>query len=124
MAPLVHDGSITEPQAAAIGEVWKAFSSFFSFTPETHRVRLLGVLLPTIAMLLSNTQSSTPVISQTVSQLLLYATSSPAAFKEAATNLDPSARELLEQSIRRAVGSTALTPTQNPAKPQISLRSF
>lgn len=36
MAPLVSDGSITEPHAAAIGEVWKAFSAFFASVPEDH----------------------------------------------------------------------------------------
>jgi hypothetical protein len=36
MAPLVNDGSISEPHAAAIGEVWKAFSAFFASVPEDH----------------------------------------------------------------------------------------
>ncbi|KAJ7472591.1 clathrin-coated vesicle protein [Mycena latifolia] len=126
MAPLVSDGSITEPHAAAVGEVWKAFSAFFSSVPEDQKTRLLGVFLPTITLLLSNPQAAaTPVVSQSVRELLTYATSSPAAFKEAAGKLDPATRELLEQSVRRAVGggNTANT-TQNAAKPQISLRSF
>ncbi|KAJ6577043.1 clathrin-coated vesicle protein [Mycena vulgaris] len=126
MAPLVSDGSITEPHAAAIGEVWKAFSAFFAAVPEDHRTRLLGVLLPTITLLLSNPQASaTPVVSQSVRELLTYATSSPAAFKEAAGKLDPATRELLETSVRRAVGGAgATTASQNAAKPQISLRAF
>lgn len=88
--------------------------------------RLLGVLLPTITLLLSNPQAAaTPVISQSVRELLMYATSSPAAFKEAAGKLDPPTKELLEQSVRRAVGGgSASTAAQNSAKPQISLRSF
>ncbi|KAF8916460.1 clathrin-coated vesicle protein [Mucidula mucida] len=36
MAPLVNDGSITESHAAAIGEVWKAFSAFFVSVAEDH----------------------------------------------------------------------------------------
>ncbi|KAG6906802.1 hypothetical protein DXG01_012050 [Tephrocybe rancida] len=125
VAPLVHDGSITEPQVTAVGEVWKAFSAFFSSTPEPHRVRLLGVLLPTIALLLPSSQAPmAPVVSQTVSQLLQYATSSPAAFKDAAAQFDSNTRELLEQSIRRAVGGTTSMAGQSAAKPQISLRSF
>jgi len=126
MAPLVSDGSITEPHAAAIGEVWKAFSAFFAAVPEDHRTRLLGVLLPTITLLLSNPQAAaTPVMSQSIRELLTYATSSPAAFKEAAGKLDHGTRELLEQSVRRAVGGGAAAPaSQNAAKPQISLRSF
>ncbi|KAJ7168806.1 clathrin-coated vesicle protein [Mycena filopes] len=126
VAPLVSDGSITEPHAAAVGEVWKAFSAFFGSVPEDHRTRLLGVLLPTITLLLSNPQAATtPVTSQGVKELLGYATSSPAAFKEAAGKLDPATRELLEQSVRRAVGGgNQTTASQNSAKPQISLRSF
>ncbi|KAF7337120.1 Clathrin-coated vesicle protein [Mycena venus] len=126
MAPLVSDGSITEPHAAAIGEVWKAFSAFFASVSEAYRTRLLGVLLPTITLLLTNPQAAaTPVTAQGVKELLTYATSSPAAFKEAAGKLDPATRELLEQSVRRAVGAGSQTTTsQTTAKPQISLRSF
>ncbi|KAF8206326.1 armadillo-type protein [Mycena galopus ATCC 62051] len=126
MAPLVSDGSITDPHAAAIGEVWKAFSAFFSSVPEAHRTRLLGVLLPTITLLLTNPQAAaTPVTAQSIKELLTYATSSPAAFKEAALKLDPATRELLEQSVRRAMGAgSQSSATQSSAKPQISLRSF
>lgn len=37
MAPLVNDASISEPQVTAVGEVWKAFSAFFSSVPDNHR---------------------------------------------------------------------------------------
>lgn len=126
MAPLVNDGSITESHAAAIGEVWKAFSSFFASVAEEHRSRLLGVILPTITLLLTNTQTPpSPIVTQSVAQLLSYATSSPVAFKDAAGKLEPSSRELLEQSVRRAIGGSATsTIGGNAAKPQISLRSF
>ncbi|KAJ6450153.1 clathrin-coated vesicle protein [Mycena sanguinolenta] len=126
MAPLVSDGSITEPHAAAIGEVWKAFSAFFASVSEAHRTRLLGILLPTITLLLTNPQAAaTSVTAPSVKELLAYATSSPAAFKEAAAKLDPATREVLEQSVRRAVsaGSQA-SAAPGTAKPQISLRSF
>lgn len=36
MAPLVNDGSVSETQVAAIGEVWKAFSAFFASVAEDH----------------------------------------------------------------------------------------
>ncbi|KAF8998676.1 armadillo-type protein [Cyathus striatus] len=125
MSPLVHDGSITEAHVTAIGEVWKALSGFFSSVGEDHRARVLGVLLPTISLLLLSPQvPSTPLNTQTVTQLLSFATTSPAAFKEAAEKLDPSTRELLEHSIRRAVGGTATAASQPASKPQISLRSF
>ena len=45
MAPLVHEGSITEPQAAAIGEIWKAFSIFFSTVSEDLRECFLSLFL-------------------------------------------------------------------------------
>ncbi|KAF8727621.1 hypothetical protein AX14_007205 [Amanita brunnescens Koide BX004] len=123
-APLINDGNISEARTAAVGEVWKAFSAFFSSIPENQRTRALCVLLPTMSLLLSDQPSTTdPVRSQTVAQLLSYATSSPSAFKEAASKLDQSKRELLEQSIRRAIGSNASGGSAT-AKPQISLRSF
>ncbi|TFK38873.1 clathrin-coated vesicle protein [Crucibulum laeve] len=125
MSPLVHDGSVSDSQVAAIGEVWKAFSALFTSIPEDKRSRLLGVLLPTISLLLNASQAApTPVQSQTVSQLLSYATTSPTSFKEAAGKLDNQVRELLEQCIRRAVGGTTTSTAQAAAKPQISLRSF
>jgi len=37
MAPLVNDGNIGEARIAAVGEVWKAFSLFFSSIPENQR---------------------------------------------------------------------------------------
>ena len=78
-----------------------------------------------MSLLLSNQQLSAtdPVRSQTATQLLSYATSSPVAFKEAASKLDQSQCDLLEQSIRRAIGSNASTASAS-TKPQISLRSF
>ncbi|KAJ7211147.1 hypothetical protein GGX14DRAFT_623566 [Mycena pura] len=94
MAPLVNNGSISEPHAVAIGEVWKAFSALFASVAEDYKARLLGVFLPTITLLLSNPQ--TAVTNQSVRELLMYALASPAAFKEAAGKLDPTMRELLE----------------------------
>lgn len=41
VAPLVHDGSVTEPQALAIAEVWKAFSGLFFSIPDDKRKALL-----------------------------------------------------------------------------------
>ena len=99
--------------------------------------RLLGVLLPTISLLLSSNSSSPPpptmsttatsISTQTTAQLLSFATTSPSAFKEAAGKLDASTRELLEHSIRRAMsgaGAGGVGGTGQVVKPQISLRSF
>lgn len=155
MAPAVHDCSIIESHAAALGEVWRAFSALFSITLEEHReffflqfflildhfqmwlivffvgARLLGVLLPTISLVLSTNPApttATSITTQTTAQLLSFATTSPSAFKEAAGKLDTSTRELLEHSIRRAMGGGAdglgVGGTGQATKPQISLRSF
>jgi len=98
--------------------------------------RLLGVLLPTISLLLSNGPSPPPpaisttatsITTQTTAQLLSFATTSPGAFKEAAGKLDISMRELLENSIRRAMGGAGaggFGAGGAGQKPQISLRSF
>ena len=86
------------------------------------------MLLPTISLLLvpnsTNQALADSVIAQTVAQLLSFATTSPAAFKEAAAMVDPATHELLEQSIRRAVGGRMGANNMTQAKPQISLRSF
>lgn len=37
IAPLVHDGSVGEVQAASITEVWKAFSAFYFSVQEANR---------------------------------------------------------------------------------------
>jgi len=126
MAPLVADGTISEAQSAAVGEVWKAYAAIFLSVAEEHRDRLLGIFLPTIALMLARGESSSPppLYSQSVAQLLMFATTSPAAFKEAAAQLDPPIRELLELSIRRAIGNASPAAPQSSAKPQISLRSF
>ncbi|CAK5273821.1 unnamed protein product [Mycena citricolor] len=131
IAPMVMDGSVTETHVAAIGEVWKAFSAYYASVPEELKPRLLGVLLPTMTLLLSSPQS--PVAASTVKELLGYASASPAAFKDAAAKLDPAVRDVLENAIRKAVvGGTGLAGSGNAAakgsgasgKPQISLRSF
>ncbi|KAJ2921172.1 hypothetical protein H1R20_g15918, partial [Candolleomyces eurysporus] len=128
MTPYVHEQKLTEVQLAAIGEIWKAFAAFFGATPDDFKPRALGVLLPTIALLLTtNPPAQGPGASlstQTIAQLLSFATASPAAFKDAAAKLEPPVREMLEQSIRKAVGGSAAAAQQPAAKPQISLRSF
>ncbi|EDR02958.1 uncharacterized protein LACBIDRAFT_307872 [Laccaria bicolor S238N-H82] len=121
MAPQAHEGSITEPQAAAIiGETCKAFS--ISSTLCT----CLGCLIT--LLLVSNGAStqalSAPISTQAMTQLLTYAMASRAGFEEAAGKLDPAMRELLEKSIRRALGGVQGTQAQQAVKSQISLRSF
>lgn len=86
---------------------------------------MLGVLLPTIALLLDPSKTApSPIHSLAVTQLLSFATTAPAAFKEATGKMDAAAKETLELSVRQALGANAASTTQPAAKPQISLRSF
>jgi HEAT repeat-containing protein 5 len=143
MIPFVDDTSLSEQHLAAVSEIWKAFAVLFASVPDDQRefldpcisnsseqshsgTRILGILLPTIVLLLRPSEASpTTLHAQSVSQLLSFATSSPASFKEATGKLDPPARERLEQSIRKAVGNTMSSAGgHNAPKPQISLRSF
>ena len=71
--------------------------------------------------------TASSITTQTTTQLLSFATTSPSAFKEAAGKLDAGTRELLEHSIRRAMagaGAGGVGGTGQVVKPQISLRSF
>ena len=87
--------------------------------------RLLGVLIPAIGLLLDPTSPDPPTIhSLAVAQLLSLATASPVAFKEATAKLDATAKDILESSIRQAIGSNGASAGQSSSKPQISLRSF
>lgn len=86
---------------------------------------MLGVLLPTMALLLDPSRSMPSTIhTQTVTHVLALATSSPAAFKEATGKMDQAARETLETSVRQAIGGAGSAASQQSAKPQISLRAF
>ncbi|KAG2133962.1 armadillo-type protein [Suillus cothurnatus] len=124
MVPQVDNGTMSEQQAISIDEIWKTFATLVSLAKEEQRSRLFSVLLPTITLLLRPSQIPPSTIhSSAIAHLLSLAASSPASFKEATTQLDPSEREVLEMSIRKAVEG-AMGPVQQSMKPQISLRSF
>ena len=61
---------------------------------------------------------------QGITHLLSYATLAPVAFKEATGTLPNTMRDILELSIRQAVGGVGGGRQAQAAKPQISLRSF
>jgi len=132
LRPLARFGKHSLLSTPLPQRIFVSSSARLAFNPraELHFVgsRLLGVLLPTILLLLAPDPASQPlassVIAQTVAQLLSFATTSPSAFKEAAAMLDAPGRELLEQSIRRAVGGSTSMQNATSTKPQISLRSF
>jgi hypothetical protein len=90
-------------------------------------VRVLEILLPTLTLLLdpSSTPPS-PLHTQALNQLLIFASMSPVPFKEATAKLGQTTREQLESSVRIALSnkSSGTTGLQQASKPQISLRSF
>ena len=84
----------------------------------------MGVLLPTMAMALEPTATPLPSLhGQTIKEILVFATTSPLSFKEATGKLNPETREVLEASVRLALGGNKAA-NQDAHKPQISLRSF
>ncbi|KAI5117719.1 hypothetical protein M0805_001805 [Coniferiporia weirii] len=125
VAAYADDPPSQEAHVKGIDEILKAFSAFFISTPEKFRARTLGVLLPTLALLLDPSKSApSSVHALAVAQLLQMATTSPIAFKEATAKMEQDAKELLEVSVRQALGAGAPSAGQSAAKPQISLRSF
>lgn len=86
----------------------------------------MGVILPILILLLDPTETpSNAVHSMVMSYVLGYATSASLAFKEVTTKLDVREREVLEASVRNAVGGLSDKSTAPTAvKRQISLRTF
>ncbi|KAF8333580.1 ARM repeat-containing protein [Cantharellus anzutake] len=111
-------------------ESFKALASLFGSFPEELRPKALGVFLPVLILLLDPDRRPSNILhAMAVNQILAWATSSPAAFKDATSKLEKGDREILETSVRQAVqglqGSTSDASTNPVAvKPQISLRSF
>lgn len=85
---------------------------------------MLCVLLPTATLALDPNSPSSTLHTQGITHLLSYATSAPVAFKEAAGTLSSAERDVLEMSIRQAVGGMGGAKQAQTAKPQISLRAF
>ncbi|TDL16333.1 clathrin-coated vesicle protein [Rickenella mellea] len=125
VASMADNPASQEGHASAVDEVIKAFYTFFSSVAEPLRPRVLGVLLPAVVLLLDPSKSPpTPIHAQAITHVLAFATSAPAAFKEATGKMDQMPREVLESSVRQALGGKANTPSLPVAKPQISLRTF
>ena len=75
-------------------------------------------------MLLEPATIPSPALhTQTIKEILVFATSSPLSFKEATTKLNADTREVLETSVRQALGGSKASANE-AHKPQISLRSF
>lgn len=85
---------------------------------------MLGVLLPAMAMVLEpNAALPSALHTLTIRDVLVFAAAAPLAFKDATGKLGSETREVLESSVRQALGGAKATG-ENAHKPQISLRSF
>lgn len=126
VAGMAGEETALQSHLPAVGEIIKAFGTLFTTIPEDLRVRAFGILLPTLTLLLDPSQATPPPLhTQALNQLLIFASSSPVAFKEATGKLDQATRERLESSVRTALSNKLSgTAAQQAAKPQISLRSF
>jgi hypothetical protein len=126
IAPSINEGDPAEVEVSMVSEIWKSFAAFFASVPETLRTEALCAILPTMMLLLPATAVTLSVLcTQTVNQLLNYASQSPASFKYATEQLEPSAKNAMEQHIRRVVGGGSVASnSRSQAAPQISLRSF
>ncbi|KAI0830170.1 ARM repeat-containing protein [Trametes gibbosa] len=117
------DATPSEKVLATVNEIHKATSALFQSVPEELRPRALGVIMPVLILFLNpSRQPPTTLHTQSVTQLLSLAAASPTAFKDATGRLEPHARETLETSVRQTLGGKGTSA--EPAKPQISLRSF
>ena len=77
-----------------------------------------------MAMVLEpNTTPPPGLHTQTMREVLTFATVSPLAFKEATNKLNAETREVLETSVRQVLGG-GKAAASDVHKPQISLRSF
>ncbi|PWN18626.1 ARM repeat-containing protein [Microstroma glucosiphilum] len=98
-------GKLTTASLGVTAEAFKAFEGLCSVLPDSHRGRLLTVLLPTLILSLDpNAQPAVPPLhTLAVQTLLSLASHHPVAFKEATGRIGGAERETLETSIRNAV---------------------
>ncbi|EPQ31133.1 uncharacterized protein PFL1_01322 [Pseudozyma flocculosa PF-1] len=93
------------PRLVAVEEIVKAFVGMLNTLPVEHRSQALGVILPTLLVLLepsasAASASSSPLHAFTVNQLMTIAAQHQPNFKEATASLQPDRRALLESAIR------------------------
>jgi hypothetical protein len=141
VAACVNDATQMATFSPALDEALKALTTFFAGVPDVSRTLLpygsvlpidllvgaaaLGVILPTLALLLDTSRSPpSPLHVQTIPIVLGLATSAPAPFKEVTEKLDATVRETLQAAVRQALAGRQQLSAQSSAKPQISLKAF
>lgn len=99
-------------RASILAEIFKAFEASLAVIPSDnidHRARAMGVLLPTLILVLDQPVETEKGQSHSgnlcVQTLLQLATRQPAAFKAATAKLDTERRSFLETTVRNALSS-------------------
>ena len=92
---------------------------------ELHCARLIGIVLPVLSLFLLESQSQDNTLSTlVVHEILAIAHKHPAAFRQVVSLLDIRDRQLVESSIRAAVGSTSLQDKQASAPSRVEARKI
>ncbi|GAA6032931.1 hypothetical protein JCM8097_000054 [Rhodosporidiobolus ruineniae] len=117
-----------DPRFKGTEEAVKAFVGVLGAVPVERRTQALSILLPTLILLLSPSSAS-PLHPLALNHLLNLAASHSAHFKEATAGLPADERQLLEDSIRAAVGKggrggAAAAGQGRTAEPKIELKLF
>ncbi|KAN0065708.1 hypothetical protein ACQY0O_000838 [Thecaphora frezii] len=132
------NASAKRPRTTAVEEIVKAFVGMLHTLPVEHRSQALGIILPTLLILLeprAATSAAPPscvpaLHAFTIQQLMTIAAQHQAHFKEAMAALDAERRSLLESSIRahlaggRPTGGVASSVQRSGAAASIALKSF
>lgn len=88
-------------------------------------MQVLSVILPSLVLLLEPHQMPpTPMHKLAITQILQIASINPSSFKKVTLALKFTVREILEISVKHALGEVKLVTSEQIVKPQISLRSF
>jgi hypothetical protein len=99
-------------------------------TEEVHCARLIGIILPVMILFLKQfKENGDGLFKAVVDEILAIAHKRPAAFREVVSILDTVDRQIVETSIRAAVGSTSSKENEGPVvnrveAKKIELRSF
>jgi hypothetical protein len=114
---------------AGLSEVIRGLVAWCSGLPEEVKPRGLGILVPTLCLLLDPGAPTEPsaLHQLAINTLLSLAASSPKAFKDATQAMPEGERAQLERSIRDAVGARAAKPAAQQSAVErkgIALKSF
>lgn len=123
-----------------IQEAWKCLTVLFTASSDANsetiyhinlnnidkflESQVLAFILPVMILYLQPESKTLAYIhQQTLTSILSFASASPATFKHITSKLEGESRDILEISVKQALGSTKAVLSE-ASKPQISLRAF